>query len=352
MEIFRTPDHCFFHLKDYPFAPQFTEIKTKEGQVIRIHHVDEGPPSAPIVLCLHGQPSWSYLYRKMIPVLANAGLRVIAPDLPGYGKSDKPAALCDYTYQRQVDWMGKWLEKNQLTGVTLFGQDWGGLIGLRLVVNYPHRFERVVAANTGLPYNPEVDLHVVERVANFRANPKRLSVQEMARALRENVGPEAFAYWQKFCWETEDMPAGFIMSMMIERTLGCRSMVPLMMHRYFGASLRPPSELGRAYEAPFPEKKYKMGVRAMPSQVPMLPTDPALEEQRKAWEFFKRFEKPFLCLFTSDDPVTRGLEKSFIERIPGTKGMPHQVFENGGHFLQEHNYKVLSQAIDNLIKNT
>ena len=151
MNVLRTPDAQFEGLSDYPFAPHYTEIEADEGASLRIHHIDEGDRRAPLVLLLHGQPSWSYLYRKMVPLLVSSGLRVIAPDLPGYGKSDKPAAREDYSYQRQVDWMGRWLEANDFGGITFFGQDWGGLIGLRLVVDHPDRFARVVVGNTGLP---------------------------------------------------------------------------------------------------------------------------------------------------------------------------------------------------------
>ena len=160
MQILRTPDGCFDGLKDYPFEPHYTEIKTNQGVNLRIHHIDEGPADGPLVLCLHGQPVWSYLYRKMIPILNAAGLRVIAPDLVGYGKSDKPAAREDYSYERQVEWMGQWLQQNDFKGLTFFGQDWGGLIGLRMVAAHPDRFDRVVISNTGLPYNPLSLIHI------------------------------------------------------------------------------------------------------------------------------------------------------------------------------------------------
>ena len=349
MEILRTPDRYFEILKDYPFKPHYTEIDAFEGRILRIHHLDEGEAESPIVLCLHGQPSWSYLYRKMVPYLVSAGLRVLAPDLPGYGKSDKPAAREDYTYQRQVDWMGRWLVANNLSNVNIFGQDWGGLIGLRLVADYPDRFARVIMGNTGLPYNPDLPGDVVERVARFRNEAKTPSLREMAMAVSKLVGPEAFAYWQKFCWETEDIPVGLLMSMMIERLPARRLLPKLLMHRFLGKTSQPPKDLAEAYEAPFPDPRYKMGVRAMPSRVPTLPTDPSLSAQASAWDFFDKFEPPFLCLFTADDPITRGLEKTFINRVPGARGLNHQVFPNGGHFLQEHRHKELCKAIVQLI---
>ena len=154
MKILRTPDSQFSNLKDYPYKPIYTNIQTHDGSDLRIHHIDEGPKEGPILLAMHGQPVWSYLYTKMIPFLTAAGIRVIAPDLPGYGKSDKPAAREDYSYEKQVDWMTQWLKANNFENLTFFGQDWGGLIGLRVVANEPNSFAKVAIGNTGLPYNP------------------------------------------------------------------------------------------------------------------------------------------------------------------------------------------------------
>ena len=184
MKILRTPDSCFEGLKDYPFEPQYTTIKTHDGQDLRIHHIDEGPRDGPVVLCIHGQPVWSYLYRKMIPYLTGAGLRVICPDLVGYGKSDKPAAREDYTYERQVEWMGAWLEQNDFSGLTFFGQDWGGLIGLRLVAAHANRFDNVVIANTGLPYNPDVPQAMIDEVEDYRANEPTPTLFSMTKEMR------------------------------------------------------------------------------------------------------------------------------------------------------------------------
>ena len=212
MEMLRTPDSQFRHLPDYPFEPHYTEIDSGEGGSLRIHHIDEGDRAAPIVLCLHGQPSWSYLYRKMVSLLTASGLRVIAPDLPGYGKSDKPAAREDYSYQRQVDWMGRWLEANDFGDVTFFGQDWGGLIGLRMVVDHPDRFARVVVGNTGLPLNADLEQDIIDKVMAFRQDGQRLSFRDMTFALSRlgsvvdepDAFPMGFAHWQKFCWNTVD----------------------------------------------------------------------------------------------------------------------------------------------------
>lgn len=346
MDILRTPDSRFNNLVDYPFNPNYTFIKTEDQSELRIHHLDEGPKDGPTVLCMHGQPVWSYLYRKMIPLLVGQGLRVIAPDLPGYGKSDKPASRSDYSYQNQVDWMGQWLELNDFGDLCLFGQDWGGLIGLRVVADHSERFSRVVISNTGLPCYPDLDEEVVAAVQDYKANARTPSLPEMAKAMRsipESLAP-GFAYWQKFCWETEDLPVGFMMSMMLEGSSAGR-MAKLFLNKLGLASLRSNTSLGIAYEAPFPDASYKMCPRAMPSQVPTLPDDPSLEAQAKAWEFYRGFEKPFLCAFSDDDPVTKGMDRQFIETVPGAEGQPHCTVSGGGHFIQEQKPEEISRII-------
>lgn len=353
MQILRTPDQRFANLADYPFEPNYTTIQTHDGDDLRIHHLDEGPADGPLVLCMHGQPVWSYLYRKMIPHLTASGMRVIAPDLVGYGKSDKPAAREDYSYERQVEWMGAWLESNNFEHITFFGQDWGGLIGLRLIAIHSKRFDRVVISNTGLPYNPDVAEEVVKEVEEFRANAPTPSLPQMQRALSQMAGNPAtkFAYWQKFCWENENMPVGFMMSMMMEQHSNPSRALKFILHS-LGMYSPFPTPLALAYDAPFPDPSYKMGPRAMPSQVPTLPTSPSLEQQRLAWEFFDTFEKPFLCAFSDNDPVTAGLDTLFKERVPGTKGLPHSTIKGGGHFVQENAPDQVAQAIIDLIKTT
>ncbi len=353
MKILRTPDARFENLEDYPFAPHYTELKTHDGSELRIHHLDEGPADGPIVLCMHGQPVWSYLYRKVIPYLTAAGMRVIAPDLVGYGKSDKPAAREDYSYERQVEWMGAWLEANDFSDITFFGQDWGGLIGLRLVVNHDQRFSRVVISNTGLPHNPNVDASVVKQVEDFRANAPTPSIAEMQKAISsmdDSAHPATrFAYWQKFCWEQENLPVGFLMSMMMENQPKVVQAFKFVLHSA-GMQLPFPTPLAKAYEAPFPDASYKMGPRAMPSEVPTLPTSPSVEQQGKAWKFFDTFDKPFLCAFADNDPVTAGGDKIFMDRVPGTKGLPHTTIKGGGHFVQENAPDQVAQVIIELIQ--
>ena len=353
MKILRTPESRFANLAGYPFEPHYTTVRTDDGSDLRVHHVDEGPADGPLVLCMHGQPVWSYLYRKMIPLLVGEGMRVIAPDLPGYGKSDKPAALEDYSYQRQVDWMGRWLERNDFSGITFFGQDWGGLIGLRMIVDHPDRFDRVVISNTGLPYNPDLPDEVVAEVERFRAEAPTPTLAEMQRALGQMAGSPVtqFAYWQKFCWETEDMPIGLMLSMTLGEGSNLSRATRFLLHR-LGLGSPFPSDVAKAYDAPFPDPSYKMGPRAMPSQVPTLPTDPSLDAQRNAWEFFSSFDKPFLCAFVDNDPVSAGGDAQFRQRVPGAQGLPHTTIRGGGHFVQENAPDQATAAIVGLIRST
>ena len=349
MKILRTPDNRFEGLKDYPFAPNYTTIQTEDGSELRIHHLDEGPKDGPVILCMHGQPVWSYLYRKMIPLLTGAGMRVIAPDLPGYGKSDKPAAREDYSYNRQVEWMGKWLVANDFSGLTFFGQDWGGLIGLRMIAAHPDRFDRVVISNTGLPYNLDVSEEVKQQVADFWANESTPNMLEMAAQLggmSPAERPVKFSYWQKFCWETEDLPIGLMMVGSIDAHLAA------LAGKEFGPEQMMASPTMKAYEAPFPDPSFKMGPRAMPKQVPFLPDDPVIPAQLEAWKVFESFDKPFLCAFSDDDPVTVGLDAEFIERVPGAKGQPHTTVPGGGHFIQELAPEAISKIIIDFVRGT
>ncbi|MCH2170620.1 haloalkane dehalogenase [Myxococcota bacterium] len=336
MKILRTPDARFANLPDYPFDPHYTEVPDGDGGTLRIHHLDEGPRDGSIVLCMHGQPTWSYLYRRMIPRLTAAGLRVMAPDLVGYGRSDKPSELKDYTYQAQVDWLTAWLEANDLKNATLVGQDWGGLIGLRLLAEHPERFARAVAANTGLPTPNRVPKAVAQDVREFRAQLATPTLPEMMQALSrpDPAHPgRAFVYWQVYNWNTPDAPVGGIVAGSVAGPSG-RSLT---------------AQEVAAYDAPFPEPRYKAAVRAMPSQVPSLPDDPSLPANLRAWEALERFEKPFLCVYTDDDPVSRGGQLAFIERVPGARGQAHRQFDTGGHFLQENRDEDFAHAIIDLV---
>jgi len=289
MDVLRTPDDRFADLPDFPFAPHYVEV---DG--LRVHHLDEGPADAPVVLLLHGEPSWSYLYRWMIPVLVDAGLRAVAIDLIGFGRSDKPAAREDYTYQAHVDWTWATIEAIGLTDMTLVCQDWGGLIGLRLVGEHPERFARVVAANTTLPTG---DQHP----------------------------GEAFLAWQRFSQETKEFPVGTIING------GCVS------------DLTP--EVIAAYDAPFPDDTYKAGARQFPTLVPTSPDDPAAAPNRAAWAGLRRFDRPFLCAFSDADPITRGADAPLRKLIPGAAGQAHVTIAGGGHFLQEDKGRELAGVV-------
>ncbi len=338
MESLRTPDERFANLPNFPYEPHYTEIDDGDGGTLRVAHIDAGPKDGPVVLCMHGQPTWSFLYRKMIPILVADGLRVIAPDLVGFGRSDKPAAREDFSYNRQVEWMTRWMEANDLTGMTLVGQDWGGLIGLRMAAENPDRFDRIVAANTGLPLALELPEDRFAAVKEFlSASTPTPTMEEMMGAI-SSIDPEVreqkFAYWQKWTWETEDLPIAMVMGFSMAGA---------------GSPLSP--EEVAAYDAPFPSPAYKMGPRAMPTQVPMLPDAPCLEEQKAAWKVFSEWQKPFLCSFTDNDPVTAGGAAVFQARVPGTQGQPHQTIEGGGHFLQETRGEQFAQIVSDFVRS-
>ena len=302
MKVLRTPDERFLDLPDYPFAPNYCDVQDGEGGSLRVHYLDEGPRGSDTVLLMHGEPSWSYLYRKMIPIIVAAGFRAVVPDLVGFGRSDKPAHRDDYTYQRHVDWMQALIDYMNLNNnITLVCQDWGGLIGLRLLSDSPGRFSRVVTANTGLPTGD----------------------QKM---------PDAFLAWRKFSQETPEFPVSTIVNS------GC--IKPLS------------AEVKAAYDAPFPDESYKEGARIFPSLVPASPDDPAAPANRQAWEVLKAFEKPFLTAFSDSDPITRGGEQVFQRLIPGAHGQPHVVIKGGGHFIQEECGEELAQVVVDFIRRT
>jgi haloalkane dehalogenase len=298
MQLLRTPDERFASLPDFPFEPRFAEV----GDGIRVAYVDEGPSDAAPVLLLHGEPSWSFLYRKMIPALAEAGHRVVAPDLVGFGRSDKPGSPEDYSYQRHVDWMSELVfDRLDLRDITFFGQDWGGLIGLRLVAAAPGRFARVVASNTGLPTG--------ERPPN-----------------------EAFLAWQTFSKESPKFQIGRIIAGGTANGLG--------------------DDVIAAYDAPFPDESYKAGARIFPSLVPTSTDDPSHVANIRAWDVLRAFDKPFLCAYGDRDPITKGTERQFIGHVRGTDGQPHTVVAGGGHFIQEDCGPELARIIVDLIAST
>ena len=260
MDKLRTPDERFRDLPGYPFEPRYLEVPAGDGDRLRVHYVNEGPAHGDVVLMLHGEPSWSYLYRKMVPIIVEAGLRAVAPDLIGFGRSDKPVQRSAYTYERHVAWMKTFVAELDLRAVTLVCQDWGGLIGLRLVAEQPERFARVVAANTFLPTGDQ------------------------------NLG-EAFFRWRDFSQRVPELPIGFILQSATVTELS--------------------PEILAAYEAPFPDESHKAGARQFPALVPATPDDPSAPANRAAWKALEHWQKPFLCAFSDSDPIMAGAERVF-----------------------------------------
>lgn len=276
--IIRTDDARFAGLPDFPFAPHYHQVTPE----LRLHYLDEGPRDAPVVLMMHGEPTWCYLYRHMIPPVVAAGLRVVAPDLIGFGKSDKLTDTSAYSYARQVNWLRHWIDSLDLQDVTLVCQDWGSLIGLRLLTAMPDRFSAAVLSNGGLP---------------------------------EGGGaPRAFRIWRAFSKWSPFFPISRIVQAGTKR-------------RFSDAERA-------AYDAPFPDRRYKAAARIFPSFVPVDDDNPAIPDQKSAWAVLDQWHKPFLCCFSDGDPITRGGDRLFVGRVPGTDGQHHTTLK-GGHFIQE-----------------
>ncbi|MEO9468963.1 haloalkane dehalogenase [Parasphingorhabdus sp.] len=328
MQVLRTPDSRFEKLSDYDFEPHYAEVDGADGTAMRLHYLDEGPRDGAVILCMHGQPSWSYLYRKMIPILVNAGFRVIAPDLIGFGKSDKPSHIDDYSYQSHVDWMNQWFRALDISDVTLMCQDWGGLIGLRVVADNVDRFARLVIANTGLPSSKTITPEMSEMLGNLYPTipvPNAAMVQEQFAS----GSPGAFLFWVKYAAESPDFSVGEVFGILS----GIKDQAVL-----------------DGYTAPHPDDTFIAGARKFPSLVPILPQhQPDRDANDKAWEVLEKFEKPVLTAFSDSDPVTKGGETAFQERIPGAKGVDHVTIKGGGHFLQEDCPEQLSEAIINFV---
>ncbi|MEO1437108.1 MAG: haloalkane dehalogenase [Bacteroidota bacterium] len=298
MKVLRTPESQFENLPGYTFEPHYLDVEPG----LRMHYVDEGNSAAEeVVLCLHGEPSWSYLYRKMIPVFVDAGYRVIAPDLIGFGKSDKPTELSDYTYARHLQWVSTLVTHLDLRNINLFCQDWGGLIGLRLAVDKPGRFNRIVAGNTILPTG-------------------------------DQTPGEAFMKWREYSQTVPDLPVGQIIQRATVNDLS--------------------DEIIAAYDAPYPDPSYKAGARIFPALVPITPDNPESANNRAAWAKYNQWEKPFLTLFSDSDPIMKGLEKVFQSLIPGAKDQPHHIIEGGGHFLQEDKGEEIAERMVAFMQNS
>jgi haloalkane dehalogenase len=293
MSILKTDLTLFENLSDWKYKENFTTVTSEFGE-LDIHFVDENSTSDECVLLLHGNPTWGYLYRNMIDPLKENGYRVVVPDLPGFGKSDKFSVRYNYSYEGFVDWMSQFIENTDLKNITLFCQDWGGLIGLRLAAKYSDRFEKIVAANTGLP-----------------TGKAPLS--------------EGFAVFREFLQIKPDLHvAGQVRN---------------------GTTKGIDENALAAYNAPFPDDDHKQGVRQFPNLVPGTPRTPSAEPNKEAWKILREWEKPFLCAFSDKDPIFSGVENSFYKLIPGCKDMPHVTIENAGHFLQEDQPNACVEAI-------
>lgn len=281
MEILRTPEERFANLPGWPYESRRADV----GEGLSMAYVDEGPRDGRPVLLLHGEPSWSYLYRSMIGPIADAGLRVVAPDLIGFGRSDKPASVEDYTYANHMRWLTALVvDVLDLRDVVLFGQDWGGLLGLRLAAEHEDRFGAIVASNTFLPTG-------------------------------DRPLGEGFERWRDFALTVPELPIGHIVNGGATRDLT-------------------PDEIA-AYDAPFPDESYKSGARKFPALVPASPEDPAAPANRAAWEVLQRWEKPFVCAFGDRDPITAGADRVLAQLVPGAAGRDHVTLEGAGHFSQE-----------------
>ncbi len=283
MEILRTPDERFEGLEGYPFAPHYVEVSAAGVPALRMHYLDEGPRDGAPVVLLHGEPTWSYLYRTMIGPLVAAGHRVLAPDLIGFGRSDKPGHIDDYSYQRHVEWVTSWFDALDLRGVTVVVQDWGSLIGLRVAAENPVRFSKLFIVNGFLP-------------------------------TAQSPTPPAFRIWRAFAKYSPWLPAGRLVD---SGTV---------------SALSPAIRAG--YDAPFPDKRFQAGARAFPQLVPTSPEDPAVPANRAAWEVLGHWDKPVLCVFGTRDPILGKADRPLISHIPGAQGQPHARI-SASHFIQE-----------------
>ncbi len=294
MDFLRTPGERFDNLPDFDYSPHYVDVAAGDGDTLRMAYIDEGPRSSDLVMLLHGEPTWSFLYRNMIAPLLGAGLRVVAPDLIGFGRSDKPTRVDHYSYAAHVAWLGEMVRSLRAENITLFAQDWGGLLGLRVLADSPQSFSGAVVANTGLPTGD----HAVS---------------------------EAFLQWQTFARDTPQFPVGAIVARM--------------------CATKPDPAVVAAYDAPFPDENYKAGARAFPQLVPTRRDDPAADANRRAWRVLAGFERPFITAFSDGDPITRGGDKLFQELVPGAAGQPHTTILNAGHFLQEDASAELAQIL-------
>ena len=317
--VLRTPDECFAGLRSYPFEPHYAEVTTEGLDPVRMHYLDEGPADGPVALLLHGQPTWSYLYRRMVPVLVAAGIRVIAPDNIGYGRSDKPAVATDYTFARHIDWMRSLVTGLDLRDVTLVAQDWGGPIGFSVLAAEPDRFARVVAANTIL-HTASPDLADRLTWAVHGLGDSRVVLEEglVDYLLHTQRAPVL-------------RPSDF---------LGAATLSPL------------PADVLAAYDAPYPDPSYTAGLRQMIALLPLTRNDVGARIGRRTMRALEHFDRPFVTAYSDGDPATRGWERVFQSRVPGARGRDHVTIAGAGHFLQEDAGEELGRIVARVMATT
>ncbi|MCW2734487.1 MAG: putative hydrolase or acyltransferase of alpha/beta superfamily [Mycobacterium sp.] len=318
MGVLRTPDERFDGLPDYPFPPNYVQVQTKGIDSLRMHYVDAGPTDGPVVLLMHGQPTWSYVYRRTIGVLADAGFRVVAPDNIGYGRSDKLTEPTDYTFARHVGWLHGLVAGLDLRDVTLVAQDWGGPFGLSVLARDEDRFARIVATNT--------ILHTCDPALDGELTWAHHGVSD-SRMLLEETLLDYVLFYQR---SPDIVPSFFL-----EAVAG-----PL------------PKDVLAAYDAPFPDRSYKAGLRQLIALIPLTRNDPGAAIGRATMAVLERWRKPFLTAYSDGDPATRGWEGVFQRRVPGARGQNHVTITGAGHFVQEQRGQELGRIVAEFVAHT
>jgi haloalkane dehalogenase len=318
-DVVRTPDERFRDLPDFPFEPHYVDVEADGLGPIRMHHLDEGPADGPVALLLHGQPTWSYLYRTVVPVLVGRGIRVVAPDNIGFGRSDKPTVATDYTFARHIEWTRSLVAALDLRDVTLVAQDWGGPIGFSVLAAEPDRFARVVAANT--------ILHTADPALADRLTWAVHGVGE-SRVVIEEALVDYLLYTQR----APELRASDFVGAAAASTLA--------------------PEVLAAYDAPFPDARHTAGLRQMTALLPLTRNDPGARIGRRTMRALEQFDRPFVTCYSDGDPATRGWETVFQERVPGARGREHVTITGAGHFLQEDAGEQLGRVVADVIAST
>jgi haloalkane dehalogenase len=301
-DVVRTPDERFADLPGYAFEPHYLDVETEGLDPVRMHYVDEGPADGPVALLLHGQPTWSFLWRRVIDTLVEAGVRVVAPDNIGFGRSDKPTRATGYTFQRHIDWTRSLVTQLDLHDVTLVAQDWGGPIGFSVLAAETERFASVVAANTIL-HTADPSLAGRLTWAVHGEGDERVVIQES----------------------------------LVDYLLYTQRAPELRASEFVGATASTPlaPEVLAAYDAPFPDARHTAGLRQMTALLPLTRNDVGARTGRRTMRALEQFERPFVTCYSDGDPATRGWDAVFQERVPGAQGQEHRTVVGAGHFLQE-----------------